>query len=77
MVSSGTGDSDDTEDNKTLLSENELIELLLEGLRLLEKDYLGGSGSRGYGQIKLGVLERTDFSKADKWKGEKMSNLEL
>lgn len=68
---------DNTEDNKTLLSEKELIELLLEGLRLLEKDYLGGSGSRGYGQIKFGDLERTDFSEADEWKGKKMDNLEL
>lgn len=68
---------DKTDDNKTLLSEEELLDLLLEGLRLLEKDYLGGSGSRGYGQIKFGDLMRTDFSDADDWKGKKMNNLEL
>ena len=68
---------DKTDDNKTLLSEEELLDVLLEGLRLLEKDYLGGSGSRGYGQIKFGDLMRTDFSDADDWKGKKMNNLEL
>ena len=68
---------DKTDDNKTLLSEEELLDLLLEGLRLLEKDYLGGSGSRGYGQIKFGDLMRTDFSDADDWKGKKMNNLGL
>jgi CRISPR-associated protein Csm3 len=31
----------------------EYIELFEEGLRLLEEDYLGGSGSRGYGKIKI------------------------
>lgn len=31
-----------------------LIELLKNGIRALENDYLGGSGSRGYGQIKFG-----------------------
>ena len=31
---------------------------LLEGLKLLERDYLGGSGSRGYGQIRVKNLSR-------------------
>jgi CRISPR-associated protein Csm3 len=31
--------------------ENALIDFLLDGLRLLEMDALGGSGSRGYGRI--------------------------
>lgn len=30
-------------------------ELLKRGFTLLEKDYLGGSGSRGYGQVKLAL----------------------
>jgi CRISPR-associated protein Csm3 len=34
-------------------NEAEIIGLLKEGLGLLEKDYLGGSGSRGYGKVKL------------------------
>lgn len=32
---------------------NPVIELLKKGLKLLEKDYLGGSGSRGYGKVKF------------------------
>lgn len=30
-----------------------LLDLLLKGLRLLELDSLGGSGSRGYGKVKF------------------------
>lgn len=33
--------------------ETALMELLDDGIKALEADYLGGSGSRGYGQIKL------------------------
>jgi len=33
-----------------------LIDLLEKGIAALENDYLGGSGSRGYGQIKFGKL---------------------
>ena len=32
-------------------NDKELVKMLLEGLHLLQDDYLGGSGSRGYGQI--------------------------
>lgn len=32
---------------------NDLLDLLFEGLTLLEKDYLGGHGSRGSGRIKI------------------------
>jgi CRISPR-associated protein Csm3 len=38
---------------KVLGEEPELYDLLLEGLSLLELDYLGGSGSRGYGRVKF------------------------
>ena len=31
----------------------ELLELVLKGLKLLELDSLGGSGSRGYGKVKF------------------------
>ena len=31
----------------------ELLDLVLKGLRLLELDSLGGSGSRGYGKIEF------------------------
>lgn len=38
-------------------SELELLNLVKKGLRLLELDSLGGSGSRGYGKIKFEKLE--------------------
>ncbi len=33
--------------------DKEVVDTLLLGMRLLEDDYLGGSGTRGYGQIKF------------------------
>ena len=47
--------------------EQELIALFEKGIRLLENDYLGGSGSRGYGQIKFGEMERKELSDANNW----------
>lgn len=38
---------------KMLGQENALLDYLLEGLKLLEMDALGGSGSRGYGRIRF------------------------
>ncbi|MBW1691493.1 MAG: type III-A CRISPR-associated RAMP protein Csm3 [Deltaproteobacteria bacterium] len=38
---------------KKLSDDDELEDFLLEGLRLLQMDSLGGNGSRGYGRIKL------------------------
>lgn len=34
-------------------NETEILNLVKEGLALLEQDYLGSSGSRGYGKVKL------------------------
>ena len=34
----------------------------LDGLKLLELDYLGGSGSRGYGKVVLRILKQIQFS---------------
>jgi CRISPR-associated protein Csm3 len=47
--------------------EQELMALFKKGIRLLENDYLGGSGSRGYGQIKFGEMKKTEFSDANNW----------
>lgn len=47
--------------------EQELISLFEKGIRLLENDYLGGSGSRGYGQIKFGEMKKTELSEANNW----------
>jgi CRISPR-associated protein Csm3 len=33
--------------------ENELVNLVKQGLSLIEDDYLGGNGSRGYGRVKF------------------------
>ena len=42
--------------------DEELTGLLLKGIAALENDYLGGSGSRGYGQIRFGKLEARDIT---------------
>ena len=53
-----------SDDDKTdsELSEGELLKMLKDGVNLLNRDYLGGSGSRGYGHVnvelkKVKVLE--------------------
>lgn len=38
------------------------IELLKKGIHALENDYLGGSGSRGYGQVKFSELKTEEIS---------------
>ena len=40
------------DDNK-----DELISMVKEGFKLIESDYLGGSGSRGYGRVKFHLSE--------------------
>lgn len=47
--------------------EQELLALFEKCIRLLENDYLGGSGSRGYGQIKFGEMKKTELSDANNW----------
>lgn len=49
-------------------NEKELLELFEKGIRLLENDYIGGSGSRGYGQIKFSELNTTELSDKNNWK---------
>lgn len=39
----------------------ELISMFKEGIALLEADYLGGSGTRGYGHIKITLGEPKDL----------------
>lgn len=43
-------------------SDDNLIDFLLQGLKLLEYDALGGSGSRGYGRVEFD-FEDPDFKK--------------
>lgn len=47
--------------------EQEMMALFEKGIRLLENDYLGGSGSRGYGQIKFGERKPIELSEANNW----------
>ena len=49
-------------------NEKELLELFKKGIRLLENDYIGGSGSRGYGQITFSELKTTELSDKNNWK---------
>ncbi len=37
--------------------EKELIDMVKKGFELVENDYLGGSGSRGYGRVKFYIKE--------------------
>jgi len=38
-------------------SEEELVSMVKKGFELIESDYLGGSGSRGYGRVKFHLSE--------------------
>jgi len=40
--------------------ESELLDLFEKGLQLLQDDYLGGSGSRGYGQVQIKIVEKKE-----------------
>lgn len=46
---------------------DELKQLLRQGIALIENDYLGGSGSRGYGQVKFGELIFVELSADNNW----------
>lgn len=39
--------------------ETQILDKVFEGLRLVQDDYLGGSGSRGYGQVKFRIKPLT------------------
>lgn len=47
---------------------DELKQLLQQGIALIENDYLGGSGSRGYGQVKFEELIFVELSADNNWK---------
>lgn len=50
--------------------ENKLTALLQEGIALLQDNYLGGSGSRGYGKVKFEQIEKIEKNAEDYLKGE-------
>lgn len=51
-------------------NENNMMKMLEKGITLIENDYLGGSGSRGYGQVKFEKISQQEFSESDNWKGK-------
>lgn len=53
------------DDLKHALPETVLLKLLFDGFHLLEKDYLGGKGSRGSGQVKIGIEQITKVTTGD------------
>lgn len=55
---------------------DDLLETLLKGLRLLELDSLGGSGSRGYGKVKFENLTLTSQGQTSDI-SEKFNQLQL
>lgn len=48
-------------------NEQEFKNMLNRGINLLENDYLGGNGSRGYGQVKFSELKITELSEKNDW----------
>ena len=49
--------------------DKQLLNMLLQGLKLLEDDYLGGSGTRGSGKIKFSV-DAMEYRSVGYYKGE-------
>lgn len=52
-------------------SESEQLALLRKAMTALENDYLGGSGSRGYGHIRFGELKMEELCEGNNWGGVK------
>lgn len=48
-------------------NEKELLQILAKGIQLLEQDYLGGNGSRGYGQIQFMNFSIEEADNASGW----------
>ncbi|MCT4596998.1 MAG: type III-A CRISPR-associated RAMP protein Csm3 [Vallitalea sp.] len=63
-------------DDKGKEEEIELLELLRDGMKLLEYDYLGGNGTRGYGQIKFRDMKHNiiDFKQKNTQEADNVQN---
>ena len=48
-------------------NESQLLQMVKNGLNLIENDYLGGSGSRGYGQVRFGELKCDYLTPDNNW----------
>jgi len=53
------------EDLTHAIPQDAMLKLLFDGFYLLEKDYLGGKGSRGSGQVKIGIEQITKTELGD------------
>ncbi len=51
-------------------NEKEILDELFKGLKLVQDDYLGGSGTRGYGQVKFEINEPLQYKDEDSYKKE-------
>lgn len=51
-------------------TEQNFVKMLNEGISLLENDYLGGSGSRGYGQVKFEEKSSVILSADNDWQAK-------
>lgn len=47
---------------------SKLVNMLKDGIALIESDYIGGSGSRGYGQVRFGELQMVELCAKNNWK---------
>ncbi len=55
-------------------NEKELLQILAKGIQLLEQDYLGGNGSRGYGQIQFMNFSIEEADNASGWQMRQYSD---
>ena len=61
-------------------NENEFIDLIKQGIALLNDDYLGGSGTRGSGKVKMELSEKfkqksaEDYQKLNGWQDYSTQN---
>jgi CRISPR-associated protein Csm3 len=54
-------------------NEQEILNLVIKGLKLLQDDYIGGQGSRGYGQVKISIekIENSEIQIPEELKAKK------
>lgn len=58
-------------------NEKKLLDLLFTSLQLLSDDYLGGHGSRGYGQVSIDIENMTAKTSADYYNGNQTKGVSV
>lgn len=56
-------------DDAECMNETDMIAMLEKGITLLENDYLGGNGSRGYGQVEFIKRNPIYYDEDNNWNG--------